>query len=293
MAEESRSGPPDTATQAEADRKATFPRGLAFPDQSPLYWVDQKDRYLRQLLIRDIEEATGRSLIVYYTDCQTNAQIDHYDDQYLLELVGDVKNGECDLLIETNGGITDATEKVVSILRAQLSYLRVVVPKRAKSNGTLLALAADEIVMGPASELGPIDPNLQLQPGTFVPAQFIVRSPQPVDPIIHQAADHAIKQTQKLAKTLLRNGMLKNKADPDIDRLVEQLSTRDVYYSHGSVIDAEEAKSMGLNIAKLPNSDPLWKWFWLLRCMYEADARKTKVIKIFEGRRISNSIEAI
>lgn len=136
-----------------------FPRGKAPPDQSPRFWVHHKDRYLRQLLIRDIEEQTGRDFITYFTDCDTVAQIDHNDDSYLVELVGDRKRAAVDLLLETNGGLTDATEKVVSILRKLAPSYRVIVPCRAKSNGTVIALAGSTIVMGANSELGPIDPR--------------------------------------------------------------------------------------------------------------------------------------
>ena len=67
---------------------AVFPRSAALPNQSPLFWVSHKDRYLRQLLISDIEEETGRSLIVYFTDCDNSAaQIDQADDAYLSELL--------------------------------------------------------------------------------------------------------------------------------------------------------------------------------------------------------------
>jgi hypothetical protein len=170
-----------------ADRKPEpepqFPRGKALPKQSPLYWVGEKDRYLRQLLIRDVEEQTGRDLIVYYTDCNTAAQIDHSDDKYLLELLGACTRGGVDLLLETNGGLTDATEKVVTILRDQAPGLRVIVPKRAKSNGTLIALGATSIVMGAGSELGPIDPSISIQPGNNVPAQFIANMGERANPL--------------------------------------------------------------------------------------------------------------
>jgi hypothetical protein len=49
-----------------APRSEKFPRGAELPSQSPLFWVEQKDRYLRQLLIRDIEELSGRRLVVYF-----------------------------------------------------------------------------------------------------------------------------------------------------------------------------------------------------------------------------------
>ena len=51
-----------------------FPRSTDLPSQSPLFWVEQKDRYLRQLLIRDIEDLTKRRLIVYFANRFENAQ---------------------------------------------------------------------------------------------------------------------------------------------------------------------------------------------------------------------------
>jgi hypothetical protein len=272
------------------DDDLPFPRGRAFPVQSPLFWVGEKDRYLRQLLIRDIEGLTGRCLMSYFTDCDTDAQIDNSDDKYLLELLTEADCDKIDLLLETNGGFTDATEKVVSILQDQVTDLRVIVPKRAKSNGTLLALAARQIVMGAGSELGPIDPMLTLQPGQLVPAQFIVQAPEQVNAILLQAAMYAIKQTQKLATELLRAGMLVGKDELEIQNVVGALSTRDMYHSHGSVIDHKEAQRLGLTVHYLEPSDLLWQWLWLLRCMYEHDARRQRVTKIFEGRRISSSI---
>jgi Serine dehydrogenase proteinase len=266
-----------------------FPRGKALPSQSPLFWVSQKDRYLRQLLIRDIEETTSRCLLVYFTDCTSNAQIDTSDEKYLSELLGSSDKQEVDLLLETNGGYTDATEKVVSLLRHWVGDLRVIVPSRAKSNGTVIALASNSIVMGANSELGPIDPNIAIQPGQFVPAHFIVNL-TPVDPLIYQIADQAIKQTQKLAKTVLKERMLSEADETVLESIVGQISTRNVYYSHGSVIDYREAISLGLKVSFLEPQNELWQRLWLLRSMYEYDCRQNQLSKIFESNRISSGI---
>jgi hypothetical protein len=57
-------------------RDEKFPRSDSLPIQSPLFWVEQKDRYLRQLLIRDIEALTERRLVVYFANRYENAQIE-------------------------------------------------------------------------------------------------------------------------------------------------------------------------------------------------------------------------
>jgi len=182
-----------------------FPRGTKLPRQTPLFWVADKDRYIRQLALRDLQERFGRRQIVYFTRCDSNAQIDGDDDRFLVELLIGIGREPIDLHLETNGGYTDSAEKIISILGPHRENLRVIVPRRAKSNGTLLALAAETIVMGIGSELGPIDPNIVLGPGQTVPAQFIVQSAG-VDPIIKQIAQYAITQTQQLAANLLQTG---------------------------------------------------------------------------------------
>lgn len=269
-----------------------FPRTPALPTQSALFWVEQKDRYLRQLLIRDIEARTRRRLLVYFTNCETTAQIDGNDDQHIQEIAQGAGRGPVDLLLETNGGVTDAAEKVISVLRGHVApdQLRVVVPRRAKSNGTLVALAASQIVMGVASELGPIDPNLLIGQA-LIPAQFVVQA-QNADPIIVQTAVFAIAQTKKLATTLLAAGMLRDRNPGDIQAVVDQLSTRNTYHSHGSVIDVEEAQRLGLAVVRLDPDDELWRCFWLLRCMYDADSRSGRFVKVFESARVSTALRA-
>ena len=142
-----------------------FPRSNALPRQSPLFWVAEKDRYLRQLLIRDIQAETGRTLLTYFAATNDpRSQIAAGDDAYFTEMARDAKGGPADLLIETAGGWTDAAEKIASLLRTLLPDLRVIVPCRAKSNGTMLALVGSKILMGPTSELGPADPFIQIAP---------------------------------------------------------------------------------------------------------------------------------
>lgn len=269
-----------------------FPRGTAAPGQSPLFWVANKDRYLRQLLIGDIEAETKRELIVYFTDCDAStAQIDHKDDIYLSELLGDRKSNDVDLLLETNGGLTDATEKVCAVLRNAGIKLRVIVPRRAKSNGTVIAFCGESIVMGNDSELGPIDPFVMVN-GLPIPCDFIIKSAQRLqDPLIIQMAISGMEQTKKLAKQLLQTGMMQG--SQTIDTTLQKIATRDTYHSHGAVIDYMEAQSLGLKVEHLAPDCDLWKRLWLLRSMYSFDCRQAGYAKIFEGRRISSPVVTV
>lgn len=265
-----------------------FPRTNVVPKQSPLFWVTHKDRYLRQQLIRDIQETTQRDLIVYFTDSDhSNLQIDGTDDQYLVELLAQRKRDGVDLLLETPGGLTDATEKVCSVLRSLAPDLRVIVPRRAKSNGTVIALTGYEIVMSASSELGPIDPMVN-----GIPVEFLLHAvPGTVDPIMYQVAQTAKQQTVKLATHLLETGMLKEKPGA-ISDVIAKLASRDHYHSHGSVIDIDEAVDLGLNVRRLPLDDDLWRRIWLLRTMYAYDAKLHGFGKIFEGELVSSAVAA-
>jgi hypothetical protein len=258
------------------------------PSQSPLFWVEQKDRYLRQLLIRDIEELSGRRLVVYFANRFENAQIDHRDCTFAAELFGDVGAEPVDVLLETVGGATDATESLITVIRNLTKDLRVIVANAAKSNGTLVGLAAKSIIMGAPSELGPIEPLVNNIPCSILLQPQIAAQNFP----LHKFGEFALNQSRKLARTLLSEGMMHGRPPAEIDDVVQKLSSRDVYFSHGSAIDHQEAAALGLAIQYLPPEDPLWERIWLLHCMYEHDCRKARFLKIFEGRVRSTAVAA-
>ncbi len=239
-------------------------------------------------MIRDIEQITGRRLIVYFANrFNPTAGIDAGDVAYVAELLSDVLPGEpVDFLIETNGGQTDATEALVSIIQSRLTDFRAIVANAAKSNGTLLCLAASSIVMGATSELGPIDPHIQGTPCTILAKPEMAT----MNFAIHHLALLGLKQTQKLAETLLREGMLKGAAPGEVERVANALGTRDTYFSHGSTIDHREASSLGLNIEYLDTKHEVWQRLWLLYTMYDFDTKRDGYIKIFEGRGRSTSV---
>ena len=266
-----------------------FPRTCEIPEQSPLYWVQQRDRYVRQLLIYDIEAITKRRLLVYFaSQSEEDAAIDSRDVAYLCEIWGDVGNDPVDLLVETPGGYTDATEGLVSFIQSRSRDFRVIVANAAKSNGTLLCLAAKAIVMGAVSELGPIDPQIRGIPCTILQTPEIRKQ----NFVLHQTGVYALQQTRSLAEKLLSKGMMKGVSPKRIKRVVRALSTRERFFSHGSVIDHKEASALGLKVVYLPPEDEFWRRIWLLYCMYDFDLRRNRFLKIVEARVRSTAIAA-
>jgi len=279
-------------SKGKADQSALgdsqFPRTTEIPVQSPKYWVSQKDRYLRQLLIRDIERLTDRRLLVYFADrFAQNSGIEAADISYFVELLSDVPDGSpVDILVETNGGVTDATESIVSLLRNRVPGFRAIVANGAKSNGTLICLASQAIMMGPQSELGPIDPHLQGTPCTILAQPQFANLNYP----LHELGKLALKQTAKLAEMLLRDGMMKGRPEADVQHVVNALGTNSVYFSHGSAIDLVEAKALGLEIEAKAAGDAVWERLWLLYTMYDHDVRRDGYLKVFESRGRSTAI---
>jgi hypothetical protein len=266
-----------STTKSSGER---FPRSTDLPAQSPLFWVQQKDRYLRQLLIRDIEGITGRRLVVFFCNrFVPGAELLASDVARFAELLGDTFGKPIDLLIETPGGETDATESILALISQNNKIFRAIVPNSAKSNGSLLCLHASEIVMGPTSELGPIEPSLNGVPCSTLILPEVRNGNFP----LHIAAQHALRQTQELARRALANGMMIDKESEEIEKAVAALSTRDTYPVHGSVIDRAEAIELGLRINSIDPGDELWDRVWLLHCMYDHDLRRDGLAKIFEG----------
>jgi Serine dehydrogenase proteinase len=263
-----------------------FPRGKTHPNTSPLFWVENKDRYLRQLLIRDIEAETTIPLCVYFASSEMPSRITQEDVGRLYEIVKPYRGEKFDLLIETAGGATDAAEALVSMLRSLKSRFRVIVPNRAKSNGTLICLAAYQIVMGITSELGPIEPAVSGIPSNILVLQeYATRAFS-----LHKLGTFALDQTRKLAEQLLLTGMLDGKTQAEVSKIVDQLCSRKFYPSHGSVINHEEAGKLGFNVEYLDAGSTLWDKFWLLYCMYMFDSKTRGLSKIFEQRKFSHSV---
>ncbi len=73
------------------------------------------------------------------------------------------------VILDTPGGVVEVVERMVTVLRSVYGEVIVVVPDRAMSAGTILALSADRIMMDHLSCLGPIDPQIE-RDGKLVPA---------------------------------------------------------------------------------------------------------------------------
>lgn len=262
-----------------------FPRTTTLPSQSSKFWAKEKDRYLRQLLISDIEQHTGRELVVYFA--RLDEGINNSDPDDLSEIVEGIAGPEIDLVLQTPGGIVDAVEKFVTVLKQRGKKYRVIVPSVAKSGGTVIAMASEKILLGVNSELGPIDPQFMMPNLGPVPCEFIAADPsQP--PTLRAVANSTVIRMRQLAKKILSEGMMKGKSDADLDTVIQQITSSGTYNSHGAVIDFSEAEKIGLSVEWMEPDSELWRRIWLLYCCYDHDIRVMSAGKILEGA--SNSM---
>ena len=151
---------------------------------------------IRRKYLVELHRHTRRPVILYASGwLQKEApeallSIGDDDIQGLMEVTAGLGSGSpLDLILHSPGGSLEAAEAIVMYLRSRFSHIRVIVPNLAMSAATMISCAADEIVLGKHSFLGPTDPQILLDTplGTrFVPAQAILNQ---FDLARHQTAD--------------------------------------------------------------------------------------------------------
>ncbi|MCH8823124.1 MAG: serine protease [Planctomycetes bacterium] len=128
---------------------------------------------------------TGRNIILYATKfTQPGGDVPpglitivDEDLQGFMEVVHGLKGEKLDLILHSPGGSPTAAESIVAYLRSKFTDIRVIVPQLAMSAATMIACAADRIVMGKHSFLGPIDTQFNLPSplgARMVPCQAIL-----------------------------------------------------------------------------------------------------------------------
>jgi ClpP class serine protease len=173
--------------------------------------------------------------------------IDVNDSEEVLRAIK-LTDADCpiDLIIHTPGGLVLAAGQIAHALRRHRAKVTVFVPHYAMSGGTLLALAADEIVMDPNAVLGPVDPQLGQQPAASVLKVLEAKKPEDIDDetlILADVSRKAIVQVHRTVQDLLSERMSAEQASA----LAEKLSTG--VWTHDYPITFEEGKSLGLPIS--------------------------------------------
>jgi len=208
----------------------------------------------RAQAIRAIEKSHGSRVITMIHRQEkrslfgfaTSRMIDLEDAQTIIAAIKDTpKDMPIDLVIHTPGGLVLAAMQIARALEAHKAKVTVYVPVYAMSGGTLIALAADEIVLGEFSMLGPIDPQI-----SGLPAASIVkaRDSKPIEHVfdltlvLADVGEKALTQVKQGAVELLTPRMEQAAAETLAAKLAGG------HWTHDYALTAREACALGLPV---------------------------------------------
>jgi ClpP class serine protease len=153
-----------------------------------------------------------------------------------------------DIVLHTPGGLVLAAEQIASALKRHKGDVTVFVPHYAMSGGTLIALAADRIVMDENAVLGPVDPQLGGPQGAYPAASIVAALEQP-NPnrddqtlITGDVARKALRQVRDSVLRLLRE----HYDEKEAERIADELASGK--WTHDYPIQMEGAKELGLRV---------------------------------------------
>ena len=259
-------------------------------------------RSRRRKLIREIEAATGRTLLCYVSSGPSIEPSDIYNLDRLLQPVE--PGTSISLLLDSPGGDVDSAEKMIHLLSQvcqplsdPTGELEVVIPYQAKSAATLIAIGADRIVMSDSSELGAIDPQVEFSEGYSIPALAMLRAYEKAvercmthpnndafarqletfSPAVVEVMQLAVMRSQKCAERLLKRKGVNYTAVASILVDVER------FPSHGQMIDWCAARDIGIPyVHPLDRQSPLWRRYWHLYRQLSAVCGTGR--RVFESR---------
>jgi ATP-dependent protease ClpP protease subunit len=246
-----------------------------------------------------VEKITRRPLVVYATDflnkekvaaCKGDVEIDLTDRDAMVEVTQDLdaKDRAVDVIIYSPGGLPDAADSIVQILRSRFDDIRFIIPSVAKSAATMIALSGHHLMMEHNAELGPIDPQFRLvradSTSVNAPAQAIIdqfekaqeiigKDPkklaawipilQQYGPALYQQCLNAIDLSKRYVFEWLKTGLLRprdgtaeaaQESEAAAKKVVEYLGDHNQFKSHGARIGFQELRKQGVPV-KILNED--------------------------------------
>jgi len=243
-----------------------------------------RDERLRAL--KTLENLRSSRILVYVLGDRRGLETKIASDSLpfcLTHLLRMGRQRRIDLFLYGAGGITMAGYGLVNLIREFCDSFGVIIPFKAHSTATLVALGADEIVMTKMGQLSPIDPSvvsplgpqIQIpgQPGAAQPVpvnvedvrsyidiarkelgvkdedllvRVLERLSQTVHPLVLGSVNRIREQTSFLATTLLKQHM----DNPEKITNIVEIITRG-RFSHDYLISRKEAKDvLGLNVVE-------------------------------------------
>ena len=274
---------------------------------------------VRRDYLKQLSQYTGRSTILYETagfspppgisPNDVSIAIEPDVVAFMEVVHGLPKHIPIDLILHAPGGTAEAAEAIVKYLRGRFPGLRVIVPIAAMSAATMIALAADEIVMGTHSQLGPIDPQVTIytpegprtSPAAAVRQQFeearsdlaehpehtaawlpIIRS---MAPALLQICEKAEDLSKSMVSQWLARYMFANRDDglEAARKVAEALSDYSSFMSHTRPLTSEQLKELGLTVTDLEADQRFQDLVLSVHHAVNHTMQRTGIVKIVEN----------
>jgi hypothetical protein len=244
---------------------------------------------VRRSYLAKLAAKTGRATILYAAGFLDQpdipgavTQVELGDKQGFMNAVAGLPQQELDLILTSPGGSAEATEAILTYLRTRFAHIRVIVPVAAMSAATMLALGADEIMMGKHSQLGPIDPQFfimtpegpRFAPAAEILEQFEMAKKECQDPanlaawapILRSYAPGLLAQcvtSRQLAETMvarwLKEYMLKGQPDAEdvANAAAKWFADYRKFGSHGRSVTLDDLLALRLRATRLESDQEL------------------------------------
>ena len=260
----------------------------------------------------------GRAVAVFASAMTKQAPIAiDYDDRVpILDQLSNIDGDKLDLIIETPGGSAEVVEDIVEQMRNRFSEVAMIVPGYAKSAGTILVMAGDEILMEAASALGPIDAQMTHRGKHFSAHAFLeglekikreigktgqlnrayIPILQNISPGEIQNCENALGFAQTLVTEWLSEYKFKfwdkhsstgDPVTPEHKRtrakeIADTLCDHGKWLTHGRSITIQDLRNMRLKVTDYAENselcDAIRRYFVLLKMSFET----TAIFKIYE-----------
>ena len=178
-----------------------------------------------------------------------------------------------DFILHTPGGLVLAAGQIAKALAERKAKVTVFIPHYAMSGGTLIALAADEIVMDANAVLGPVDPQIGGAPAASVLKVLETKKPEDIDDSTIILADIAAKARVQVATFVA--DVLGKRLPPDRAKELAKLLT-DGRWTHDFSISVQMARELGLPVS----TDMPLMVYQLMDLYPQANAQRPSVIYV-------------
>lgn len=245
---------------------------------------------VRREYMKELGDLTGHDTVVYASSFIVPnphipgeiISINDEDVQCFMSVLHGLSGEKLDIVLHSPGGSINSADQIVQYLRRKYDYIRVIVPQNAMSAATMIACAADEIIMGKQSSLGPTDPIITFFNQPPVSAQSVLdefekakkevnKDPTVVPlwmprianwpPGFLTECEKAIALSQEKVGEWLKKYMFKDDeagvAEQKAEGIATYLANSSLHKTHGRPLGIDVLRKQGLKIIALEDNQDL------------------------------------